>query len=91
MNNEESTDLLLTALRDLQSKQGESLRVNSDITVTHIDGHFVVLKFTSPFGGKFSVNYSAHGVVNRMSREVINDWANDLPYKPQGNNLSGLQ
>lgn len=90
MNNEESTDLLLTALRDLPSKQGESLNVTTEVTITYIDSHFVVLQFTSPFGGEFSVHYSAHGVVNQIPRVAINDWANDLPYKPQGNNVSGL-
>jgi len=41
--------------------------------------------------GRFTSHRSVHSLINFIDDAVVLAWANDLPYKPQGNNVSGLQ
>jgi len=106
LNLEDSKSTLINAISDLPFSNGEVLLVSpllsdelhkscpefSDLTklIFWADGRYVMLHCETVDEGRFTSHRSVHSLINFIDHEVILAWANDLPYKPQGNNVSGL-
>lgn len=96
MNIEDSKELLVTALRDLPSKQGEFLQIAPDMmlsaevsftdatkSVTWLDGRYVMLHYANTESGRFTSHRSVHTVVNFIPDAVVKEWAISEPHRPK--------
>ena len=94
LNIEDSKSTLINAISDLPFSNGEVLLVNPPLSNElhkSCPEFSQICKIIFWDEGRFTSHRSVHSLINFIDDAVVLAWANDLPYKPQGNNVSGLQ